>query len=68
MALPVMSGLRSTGPAPVETGSDVVVVMATPLADAPGQTCIATLNPPEVGRKREENAPAASAPHTSEGE
>ena len=34
MALAVISGLRSTCPAPVETGSDVVVVMATPSADA----------------------------------
>jgi hypothetical protein len=28
-----MIGLRSTGPTPVETDSDVVVVMTTPSAD-----------------------------------
>jgi hypothetical protein len=34
MALPLISGLRSTCPGLVETGSDVVVAMATPSADA----------------------------------
>jgi hypothetical protein len=34
MAAPVISGLRSTCPPLVETDSDVVVVMATPPADA----------------------------------
>ena len=39
MALPVINGLRSTCPAPAETGSDVVVaVMATPSTDAPAQS------------------------------
>src|SRR4051794_21215021 len=33
-ALPVISGLRSAGPAPIETDSDVVVVIVTPSADA----------------------------------
>jgi hypothetical protein len=33
MAGPLISGLRSTCPAPVEMGSDVVAVMATPSAD-----------------------------------
>jgi hypothetical protein len=51
IAGPVISGLRSTWAAPGETGSDVVVAMVTPSADAIGiQTACRVHLPPHVGR------------------